>query len=86
MMPSGPGVEKMANLERVMQLAYEHGYRVGLQVGEHGRVLIHLRDIHGTEKVIAVLGKSIEVAANELFTEMLRRGYVPRRDLSTAGG
>ena len=76
----------MPNLERVMQLAYEHGYRVGLQVGEHGRVLLHVRDIRGEAKVIAVLGSSIETSATELFTEMLRRGYVPRRDLSTAGG
>ena len=74
----------MPELERVMQLAYEHGYRVGLQVGEHGRCVVHVRDISSDAKVIAVISETIEMGAAELFVEMLRRGYVPRH-LETMG-
>ena len=76
----------MPSLERVMQLAYDHGYRVGLQVGEHGRCLLHVRDVSHDAKVIAVLSSTIEDAADRLMIEMLRRKYVPRGDLSRAGG
>jgi hypothetical protein len=68
----------MPELERVMQLAYQHGYRVGLQVGEHGRCVVHVRDIADDRKVIAVIAETIEMGAAELFVEMLRRQYVPR--------
>ena len=74
----------MPELERVMQLAYEHGYRVGLQVGDHGRCVVHVRDMSGDAKVIAVISETIEMGAAELFVEMLRRGYVPRH-LETTG-
>jgi hypothetical protein len=86
MMPSGHGSERMPELERVMQLAYDHGYRVGLQIGEHGRVVVHVRDVSHDAKVIAILGEDVETCAAELFVEMLRRAYVPRRDLETMGG
>ena len=86
MMPSGHGSERMPELERVMQLAYDHGYRVGLQIGDHGRVLVHCRDIDGDQKVIAVIAASIEEGASELFVEMLRRRYVPRSSDLTAAG
>jgi len=86
MMPSGFGSETMPELERVMQLAYLHGYRVGLQVGEHGRVILHVRDVTEDRRVIAVLGETIEECARRLFGEILKRGYVPRHDLSTSGG
>jgi hypothetical protein len=68
----------MPELERVMQLAYEHGYRVGLQVGDHGRCVVHVRDMSQDQKVIAVISETIEMGAAELFVEMLRRAYVPR--------
>ena len=68
----------MPELERVMQLAYEHGYRVGLQVGDHGRCVVHVRDVSEDQKVIAVISETIEMGAAELFVEMLRRAYVPR--------
>lgn len=69
----------MPELERVMQLAYEHGYRVGLQIGKQGRCIVHVRDVSSDAKVIAVIAETIEMGASELFVEMLRRGYVPRR-------
>jgi hypothetical protein len=68
----------MPELERVMQLAHEHGYRVGLQVGDHGRCVVHVRDMSADQKVIAVIAETIEMGAAELFVEMLRRAYVPR--------
>jgi hypothetical protein len=74
----------MPELERVMQLAYEHGYRVGLQVGDHGRCVVHVRDMSQDQKVIAVISETIEMGAAELFVEMLRRAYVPRH-LETMG-
>jgi hypothetical protein len=74
----------MPELERVMQLAYAHGYRVGLQVGDHGRCVVHVRDISDDQKVIAVISETIEMGAAELFVEMLRRQYVPRH-LEAAG-
>ncbi len=77
-LPSGPGCERMPELERVMQLAHEHGYRVGLQVGDHGRCVVHVRDMSQDQKVIAVISETIEMGAAELFVEMLRRAYVPR--------
>jgi hypothetical protein len=78
-LPSGPGCERMPELERVMQLAHEHGYRVGLQLGDHGRCVVHVRDMSQDQKVIAVISETIEMGAAELFVEMLRRAYVPRQ-------
>jgi hypothetical protein len=69
----------MPELERVMQLAHEHGYRVGLQLGDHGRCVVHVRDMSQDQKVIAVISETIEMGAAELFVEMLRRAYVPRQ-------
>lgn len=74
----------MRNLDRVMYLAAEHGYRVGLQVGDHGRVVVHVRDMHREQRVIAMLGNAIEDAADALFQEMLRRQYVPRDQMTSA--
>ena len=74
----------MPHLERVMQLAYEHGYRVGLQIGDQ-LVVIHVRDVTEDRKVIAIMAKTIESGAEQLFIEMLRRAYVPRHHLTEAG-
>ena len=74
----------MPHLERVMQLAHEHGYRVGLQLGT-GKVVVHVRDVTEDRKVIAILADSIERGAEQLFIEMLRRAYVPRHHLTEAG-
>lgn len=68
----------MTRLDRVMLLAREHGYRVGLQVGEHGMYALHVRDVTADRKVIAVLGRSIDDAADELLNRILSSGYVPR--------
>lgn len=86
MMPSGFGSETMPELERVMQIAYVHGYRVGLQLGDQGRVVLHIRDVMEDRRVIAILGESVEDCARRLFMEILKRGYVPRGDLSKSGG
>lgn len=75
---SGHPAPTMRNLDRVMHLAREHGYRVGLQVGEHGRIVLHVRDVTEERKVIAMLGDDIERTADALFSEMLKRKYVPR--------
>jgi hypothetical protein len=85
-MPSGPGSPLSPELDKVMALAFDHGYRVGLQLGDHGRVVVHVRDIAGDQKVIAILGEDSEDCARRLMIEMLKRGYVPRGSLSTMGG
>ena len=85
MMPSGNGADTMPNLERVMQLAYDHGYRVGLQIGKCGRVVIHVRDMTREQKVIALIGDELEECASRLFVEMLKRNYVPRQATNMMG-
>jgi hypothetical protein len=85
-MPSGYGSETMPELERVMQLAYEHGYRVGLQIGKCGKIVIHIRDLALEHQPIVILGTDIEQCAAHLFLEILKRKYVPRGDVSRAGG
>jgi hypothetical protein len=71
----------MTSLDRVMHLARTHDYRVGLQVAEHSeQIILAVRDMREERRVIAVLSPSIEVAADALFAEMLRRQYVPRDD------
>ena len=78
-LPSGHAAPSMASLDRVTRLAYEHGYRVGLQIGEHGIIAAHIRDIDGDEKMIAVLARTIEEASTELLRRFVASGYVPRR-------
>ena len=85
LLPSGRCADSMSSLDRVMSLAYEYGYRVGLQLGAHGRVVIHVRDIEGDNKVIAVISDTIENAANVLFDRILKSGYVPRSRFSGVG-
>lgn len=75
----------MTRLDRVMLLAREHGYRVGLQVGEHGMYALHVRDVTADRKVIAVLGRSIDDASDELLSRILSSGYVPRACESKRG-
>ena len=84
-LPSGPPAPTMRNLDRVMHLAYAHGYRVGLQVGATSdRFVLYVRDLYREEKTIAILGSDIEKTSTALFGEMLRRHYVPR-DKDQAG-
>ena len=77
-LPSGHAAPSMTSLDRVMRLAYEHGYRVGLQIGEHGMVAAHVRDIEGDENMIAVVGRSIEEASTELLRRFVASGLIPR--------
>jgi len=85
LLPSGRCADSMSSLDRVMSLAYEYGYRVGLQLGAHGRVVMHVRDIEGDNKVIAVISDTIENASNVLFDRILKSGYVPRSRYSGVG-
>lgn len=68
----------MRDLDRVYRAAYANGFRVGLQIGDHGRVVLHVRDMTNDLKVIAVIGMDIESAAVELFEKMTRSGYCDR--------
>ncbi len=77
-LPSGHAAPSMTSLDRVTRLAYEHGYRVGLQIGEHDIIAAHIRDIEGDEKMIAVLGRSIEEASTELLRRFVASGLIPR--------
>ncbi len=77
-LPSGHAAPSMTSLDRVTRLAYEHGYRVGLQIGEHGIIAAHVRDIEGEQKMIAVLGRTIEEASVELLRRFVASGYIPR--------
>jgi hypothetical protein len=82
-LPSGHAAPSMTSLDRVTRLAYEHGYRVGLQIGEHGIVAAHVRDIEGEQKMIAVLGRTIEEASVELLGVSSR--LVTSRGMSKTG-
>ena len=66
----------MRDLDRVYRAAYAYGFRVGLQLGDHGRVVLHVRDMASDRKVIAVIGMDIESAAVELLHKMMAAGYV----------
>ena len=45
---------------------------------EHGIIAAHVRDIEGDEKMIAVLGRSIEEASTELLRRFVASGLIPR--------
>lgn len=75
-LPSGAASPRMRDLDRVYRSAYAHGFRVGLQLGDHGRVVLHVRDMASDRKVIAVIGMDIESAAVELLHKMRAAGYV----------
>jgi len=75
----------MTSLDRVMHLARSHDYRVGLQVAEHSeQIILAVRDMRQERRAIAVLASSIEDASDALFSEMLRRQYVPRDESGIA--
>lgn len=75
-LPSGEASPRMRDLDRVYRAAYAYGFRVGLQLGDHGRVVLHVRDMASDRKVIAVIGMDIESAAVELLHKMRAAGYV----------
>ena len=75
--PSLPGW-RMPQLHRCHVAALNHGYRIGLQVGEHGAVAVACRDIAGERPAIIVMGNDIEYVATVLFAKMLAETYIPR--------
>jgi len=77
-LPSGHAAPSMTSLDRLTRLAYEHGYRVGLQIGEHGRIVIHVRDIESDQKPIVIIGSEIGEVADRLLNEILQKKYIPR--------
>jgi hypothetical protein len=77
-LPSGSASPRMRDLDRVYRTARANGFRVGLQVGDHGRVVLHVRDMTDDLKVIAVIGMDIESAAVELLHKMMAAGYCER--------
>jgi len=78
LMPSGHAAPSMTSLDRVMLLAYDSGYRVGLQVGEHGYSIVHVRDLTEQRRVIVIIGRTIAEASDALLMRMLAEDYVPR--------
>lgn len=55
-----------------------HGYRIGLELGENGAVALGCRDIDGEKPTIVVLGLDIEYVATILFAKLLQEQYIPR--------
>jgi len=55
-----------------------HGYRIGLEVGDNAAVAVSCRDIGGEMPTIYVLGLDIEYVATILFAKMLQEQYIPR--------
>ena len=75
--PSLPGW-RMPQLHRCHVAALNHGYRIGLEIGEHGVVAVGCRDIDGDQPTIVVWGDNLEYVATILFAKMLQQEYVPR--------
>lgn len=55
-----------------------HGYRIGLEMGDNGAVALGCRDIDGEKPTIVVLGGDIEYVATILFAKLLQEQYIPR--------
>ncbi len=55
-----------------------HGYRIGLELGDNGAVALGCRDIDGEKPTIVVLGLDIEYVATILFAKLLQEQYIPR--------
>ena len=55
-----------------------HGYRIGLEMGDNGAVALGCRDIDGEKPTIVVLGVDIEYVATILFAKLLQEQYIPR--------
>lgn len=55
-----------------------HGYRIGLELGNNGAVALGCRDIDGEKPTIVVLGLDIEYVATILFAKLLQEQYIPR--------
>ena len=68
----------MPYLHRCHVAALNHGYRIGLVVGEHGAVGLSVRDMGGVAKGIMILGSDIEYCATILFAKMLEEKLIPR--------
>ena len=75
--PSLPGW-RMPQLHRCHVAAMNHGYRIGLEVGDNAAVAVSCRDIGREMPTIYVLGLDIEYVATILFAKMLQEQYIPR--------
>lgn len=75
--PSLPGW-RMPQMHRCHVAALNHGYRIGLELGENGAVAVSCRDIGGEMPTIYMLGLDIEYVATILFAKMLQEEYIPR--------
>jgi len=82
--PSLPGW-RMPQLNRCHVAAINHGYRIGLELGDNGAVALGCRDIDGEKPTMVVLGGDIEYVATILFAKMLQEQYIPR-SINTPGG
>ena len=75
--PSLPGW-RMPYLHRCHVAALNHGYRIGLVVGENGAVGLSVRDTAGVANGVMVMGNDIEYCATILFAKMLEEKLIPR--------
>lgn len=76
--PTLPGW-RMPNMHRCHVAALEHGYRIGLQIGEHGAAALSCRDVQGDRRTMVIVGDhNLEYIATVLFAKMLAEKYVPR--------
>lgn len=75
--PSLPGW-RMPQMHRCHVAALNHGYRIGLELGDNGAVALGCRDMGGEMPTIVVLGTDIEYVATILFAKMLSEQYIPR--------
>jgi hypothetical protein len=68
----------MPQLNRCHVAALNHGYRIGLELGDNGAVALGCRDIDGEKQTIVVLGADLEYVATILFAKLLQEQYIPR--------
>ena len=68
----------MPYLHRCHVAALNHGYRIGLVVGENGAVGLSVRDTAGVANGVMVMGNDIEYCATILFAKMLEEKLIPR--------
>lgn len=67
----------MVLLDRVWRVAWLHGYRVGLQLGEHGYCVLTVRDPMQQRRVIAIISRTIDESATQLLVRMVQDDWVP---------
>lgn len=76
--PSGDASPEMWHLDRVWRAAWLHGFRVGYQTGKHGYIVLTCRDVMKQLKVIAIIGRDLDDASDQLLERMLSDQYIPQ--------